>query len=240
MNKKLEIAHKEVHKMSRIKSSFIQHVTHELRTPLNSVVGFSTLIAEGGLSSEEAHEYSEQVGKNSVYLLGLIENIIDIADMDSQTADLPKKEVDVNACCHECIDAMRQMLQKEVQIELILPSANLAVLGVRLWMKRVLAALLDNAAKFTEHGTIRLICEEDKVKRVIRFVVEDTGIGVQPENKDAIFDRFFKEDSFTPGTGLGLSIANQIMDIVNGKIYLDTSYSGGARIIVEWPLTETK
>ncbi len=97
MNRKLDVARKELQKMSRIKSSFIQHVTHELRTPLNSVVGFSALLAEEGLDVEDAREYSGQVEKNSTYLLGLIDNIIDIADMDSQTADMPKEVVDVNA-----------------------------------------------------------------------------------------------------------------------------------------------
>ena len=107
---------------------------------------------------------------------------------------------------------------------------------VRAWMKRVLTLLLDNAGKFTEKGVIRLQCEEDKENNIIRFIIEDTGIGIEPQYQETVFERFFKVDSFTPGTGLGLSIARQVMDIVDGKIYLDTSYNSGVRVVVEWPM----
>ena len=236
MNRKLDAAHKEVQKMSRIKSSFIQHVTHELRTPLNSVLGFSTLLAEGGLNDEEAHEYSDQVERNSAYLLGLIDNIIDIADLDSQTADMPKETVDVNACCLECVDALGGKQKEGVEMQWIPSPEAPVVLTVRAWMKRVLSLLLDNAVKFTEKGVIRLRCEEDKAHNVVRFILEDTGIGIDSQYRDTVFERFFKVDVFTPGTGLGLSIARQVMDIVDGKIYLDASYTQGTRVIVEWPI----
>lgn len=235
MNRKLDVARKELQKMSRIKSSFIQHVTHELRTPLNSVVGFSALLAEEGLDVEDAREYSGQVEKNSTYLLGLIDNIIDIADMDSQTADMPKEVVDVNACCLECIDEFGGKQNDGVELQWIPSPDDPVILTVRAWMKRVLSLLLDNAEKFTEQGVIRLLCEEDKANSIIRFIIEDTGIGIDPQYQDTIFERFFKIDSFRPGTGLGLSIARQVMDIVDGKIYLDTSYTGGTRMVVEWP-----
>ena len=236
MNRKLDVAHREVQKMSRIKSSFIQHVTHELRTPLNSVVGFSALLAEEGLDAEEAREYSGQVEKNSAYLLGLIDNIIDIADMDSQTADIPKEAVDVNACCLECIDEFGGKQKEGVELQWV-PAPEFPVIEtVRTWMKRVLSILLDNAVKFTEKGSIRLQCEEDKANGIIRIIIEDTGIGIDPQYQDAIFERFFKIDTFKPGTGLGLSIARQVMEIVDGKIYLDTSYTDGVRMVVEWPV----
>lgn len=236
MNRRLDVAHKEVQKMSRIKSSFIQHITHELRTPLNSVVGFSAILAEGGLSEEEAHEYSGQVERNSTYLLGLIDNIIDIADMDSQTADMPKESVDVNACCQECVDAVAGKQKAGVELQWIPAPEAPVIQTVHAWMSRVISLLLDNAMKFTEQGTIRLQCREDKANNVVRFIIEDTGIGIPPELKDNVFERFFKVDSFTPGTGLGLSIARQVMDIVDGKIYLDTNYTHGVRVIVEWPV----
>ena len=236
MNRKLDVARKELQKMGRIKSSFIQHVTHELRTPLNSVVGFSALLAEEGLDVEDAREYSSQVEKNSAYLLELIDNIIDIADMDSQTADMPKEAVDVNACCLECIDELGGKQKEGVELQWV-PSPDAPVIQtVRAWMKRVLTLLLDNAGKFTEKGVIRLQCEEDKENNIIRFIIEDTGIGIEPQYQETVFERFFKVDSFTPGTGLGLSIARQVMDIVDGKIYLDTSYNSGVRVVVEWPM----
>lgn len=236
MNRKLDAARKEVQKMSRIKSSFIQHITHELRTPLNSVVGFSAILAEGGLDEEEAHEYSDQVEKNSAYLLGLIDNIIDIADMDSQTADMPKEAVDVNDCCQHCVDALDGKQKEGVNLIWVPSPGEPSVLTVRAWLQRVISLLLDNAIKFTEKGEIRLRCEEDKEHSLVRFIIEDTGIGIDPQYKDTVFERFFKVDTFTPGTGLGLSIARQVMDIVDGKIYIDSSYTNGLRVVVEWPM----
>lgn len=236
MNRKLGAAHKEIQKVNRIKSSFIQHITHELRTPLNSVVGFSTLLAEGGQSEEETCEYSGQVEKNTAYLLELIDSIIDIADIDSQTSDIQKEAVNVNACCGECVDAMRGKLKEGVELEWTPAPGNPVMQTVYLWVQRVVTILLDNAKKFTAQGVIRLSCTEDKTHGVMRFVIEDTGIGVDPQYKDSIFERFFKVDSFTPGIGLGLAIAKQIMDIIDGRIYLDTSYTGGTRVVVEWPL----
>ena len=110
------------------------------------------------------------------------------------------------------------------------------MLAVYPWVKRVLLTLLGNAGKFTEVGVIRLSYEEDKQKRLVRFVVEDSGPGIDEQYKESIFERFVKVDNFTPGTGLGLAVARQIMNIVDGEIYLDTTYLDGARFVVEWPV----
>lgn len=108
------------------------------------------MLAEEGLDVEDAREYSSQVEKNSAYLLELIDNIIDIADMDSQTADMPKEAVDVNACCLECIDELGGKQKEGVELQWV-PSPDAPVIQtVRAWMKRVLTLLLDNAGKFTE------------------------------------------------------------------------------------------
>lgn len=235
MNKKLDAANKAVVRASRIKSSFIQHITHEIRTPLNSIVGFSSLIAAGGISESESKEYAGQIESSNAYLLDLVNNVVDIADMDSQTEDMPKRPFDVDACCKECISEILPALRKEVELQYVSSSAPVTMVAVYPWVKRVLLALLNNAGKFTETGMIRLSYEEDKSKRLVRFVVEDSGPGIDIQYKDSIFERFVKVDNFTPGTGLGLAVARQIMDIVDGKIYLDTTYPDGARFVVEWP-----
>ena len=236
MNKELDAANKAVIRASHMKSSFIQHITHEIRTPLNSIVGFSSLIANGDMGDEEAQEFAKQVEVNNTYLLDLINNVIDIADMDSQTDALPKKPVNVDACCRESIDLIRSELKSGIELEYIPSSAHVTLQTVYPWIKRVLLILLGNANKFTQSGFIRLSYVEDKTGRLVRFIVEDSGSGVDEQHKDLIFERFSKVDNFTRGTGLGLSIAKQIMEIVDGRIYLDTNYTGGARFVVEWPM----
>lgn len=236
MNKKLDAAGKAVVRASRMKSSFIQHITHEIRTPLNAIVGFSSLLAEGGVDEEEGREYSRQINSSNIYLLDLVNNVIDIADMDSQTEDMPKKVVDVNACCEASMAAICPILKETVELQYSPSSTPLMVQGSFLWMERVLLILLNNANKFMDAGVIRLRYEEDKQQHLVRFVVEDNGPGIDAQYKEAIFERFYKVDSFTPGTGLGLAVAHQIMELVGGKIYLDTTYVEGARFVIEWPV----
>lgn len=235
LNRKLDAANKAVIKASHMKSSFIQHITHEIRTPLNSIIGFSSLMAAGGLTQEEMEEYARQMESSNAYLLDLVNNVIDIADMDSQTDDIPKKQVDVNACCQECLELIRQNLKEGIELQYMPSSAPVEVCTVEIWMKRVLLGLLNNANKFTESGFIRLSYEEDKPNRLVRFIIEDSGPGIEEHFRDAIFERFAKADAFTQGTGLGLSIIRQIMELVDGNVYLDTNYAGGARFVVEWP-----
>ena len=99
-------------------------------------------------------------------------------------------------------------------------------------------ALLDNAVKFTNEGYIRVSCKQDKVRGVLDIIVEDTGIGIKPENKKRIFERFYKVDTFIRGTGLGLAIVQEIMDMVGGRVYLDETYRKGCRFVLEWPMRE--
>lgn len=235
LNRKLDAANKAVIKASHMKSSFIQHITHEIRTPLNSIIGFSSLMAAGGLTQEEMEEYARQMESSNAYLLDLVNNVIDIADMDSQTDDIPKKPVSVDACCQECLGLIRQNLKEGIELQYMPSSAPVEVCTVEIWMKRVLLGLLNNANKFTESGFIRLSYEEDKPNRLVRFIIEDSGPGINENYRDSIFERFAKVDAFTQGTGLGLSIIRQIMELVDGNVYLDTNYAGGARFVVEWP-----
>lgn len=224
--------------MSQVKSSFIQHITHEIRTPLNSIVGFSTLLAQEKLDDVEKREYVEQVEGNNTYLLSLMENILNIADMDSRVWEMPREEIEVDACCKECIEGFRPELKPGVELEYVPASGIAAFYAARQWLKMVLVSLLDNAVKFTEEGHIRVSCEEDKSRHVLRFVIEDTGIGIRPDESDRIFERFYKVDTFSKGSGLGLAIANEIMELVGGRIYLDDTYCGGCRFIVEWPMKD--
>ena len=145
---------------------------------------------------------------------------------------------EVDACCKECIEGFRPELKPGVELEYVPASGIMAFYAARQWLKMVLVSLLDNAVKFTEEGHIRVSCEEDKSRHVLRFVIEDTGIGIRPDESDRIFERFYKVDTFTKGSGLGLAIANEIMELVGGRIYLDDTYCGGCRFIVEWPMKD--
>lgn len=238
MNRNLEAARVAIQKMSQVKNSFIQHITHEIRTPLNSIVGFSTLLAQEKLDDTEKLEYAAQVETNNAYLLGLIDNILNIADMDSQVLDMPREEVNIEACCDECMEAIKPALKAGVELEYQPSQEITSIYAVCSWLRMVLAALLDNAAKFTEKGYIRISYDEDKSRHLLRFVIEDTGIGIDSGNAERIFDRFYKIDTFTKGSGLGLAVVREILEIAGGRIYLDDTYQKGCRFIVEWPIPD--
>ena len=229
---------KELSLMRGYEQKFLANMSHEIRTPLNAIVGFSTLLAQEKLDDVEKREYVEQVEGNNTYLLSLMENILNIADMDSRVWEMPREEIEVDACCKECIEGFRPELKPGVELEYVPASGIMAFYAARQWLKMVLVSLLDNAVKFTEEGHIRVSCEEDKSRHVLRFVIEDTGIGIRPDESDRIFERFYKVDTFTKGSGLGLAIANEIMELVGGRIYLDDTYCGGCRFIVEWPMKD--
>ncbi|WP_300701847.1 HAMP domain-containing sensor histidine kinase [Bacteroides sp.] len=238
MNRKLKVARLAVHKMSHVKSSFIQHITHEIRTPLNSIVGFSTLLSEGGLDEPERIDYAAQVESNNIYLLGLMENILIIADMDSLAVDKPREVVNIDACIRECAGELRSVLKPEVKLECMPMVDTSTIFTVHSWLKIVLMSLLDNAVKFTEKGYIRISCSEDKSHRILRIMIEDTGIGLRPEEAEHIFERFFKVDLFTKGSGLGLAIAHEITEMVGGRVYWDSTYQDGCRFVIEWPMSD--
>lgn len=238
MNHKLKAARSAVYKMSQVKSSFIQHITHEIRTPLNSIVGFSTLLSEGELDEGERVDYAAQVESNNTYLLGLMENILIIADMDSLAVDKPREVVNIDKCIRECTGELRPILKPEVKLECIPMAGTPTIFTVHSWLKIVLMSLLDNAVKFTEKGYIRISCNEDKSHRVLRIMIEDTGIGLRPEEAEHIFERFFKVDLFTKGSGLGLAIAHEITEMVGGRVYWDSTYQDGCRFVIEWPIPD--
>lgn len=236
MNKKLDKAYRAAELASRMKTAFIQNITHELRTPLNSIIGFSSVIASNSKDNPENQEYVELIENNNTYLLDMMNNIIAIADMDSEGGAKKKTEFDVDRCCEECINTLRPFIKTTIELEYTPPVSPLLVCTVHSWMNKVLLILLSNANKFTEKGKIRLQYELDEENNHIKFIVEDTGIGIDEKYKEKIFERFYKINNFSIGIGLGLAVSSQIMDLIGGRIYLDCTYQEGARFIVEWPI----
>lgn len=236
MNKKLDKAYRAAELASRMKTAFIQNITHELRTPLNSIIGFSSVIASNSKDNPENQEYVELIENNNTYLLDMMNNIIAIADMDSEGGAKKKTEFDVDRCCEECINTLRPFIKTTIELEYTPTVSPLLVCTVHSWMNKVLLILLSNANKFTEKGKIRLEYELDEENNHIKFIVEDTGIGIDEKYKEKIFERFYKINNFSIGIGLGLAVSSQIMDLIGGRIYLDCTYQEGARFIVEWPI----
>ena len=235
----LTAANERVLKADAAKDRFIQNMTHELRTPLNAITGFSQLLAlpDGMFSAEEKEDFGKHVLNNTSMMTMLLDDLMSTSAMDSGGYRITMGEAECESICKEAINAAEHRLQPGVQL-LFCPDMDLPFTfnSDALRIQQVLTNLLTNACKHTSTGEIRLICSLQKNPGMLTFCVEDTGPGIPPDQAERIFERFVKLDDFVQGTGLGLSLCREITDKMGGKIYLDTSYSPGARFVFTLPL----
>jgi signal transduction histidine kinase len=225
-------------KADRMKTTFVQNMSHEIRTPLNAIVGFSSILSDPSfeLSPEERQNLCDQIMKNSDLLTTLINDILDLSNLESGEYQMDLHPVLANSICSNAIDTVFYRKPQDVQLQFDseVPDDYLITTdGLR--VQQVLINFLTNAEKNTEHGLIHLHCSQREHPGFLTYSVEDTGIGVPPEQAEAIFQRFTKLDDFKQGSGLGLSICSVISDRLGGHVYLDTHYTHGARFVFEVP-----
>lgn len=221
---------------SLMKTNFIQNMSHEIRTPLNSIVGFSQLLADMYQDNQETKEFASIIGANSTNLLRLINDVLDISFLD-QSEEVPCNAVeDINMSCHAGIEATRPMLKEGVEIEFRPACDKLAVRSNHDRVSQILTHLLQNAAKFTEKGSITLDYVVKEGEQQIVYHVTDTGKGIPIDKQKFVFERFAKLDDFTQGTGLGLPICRLIAEKLGGTLTIDKEYTAGCRFILTLPL----
>lgn len=231
----LRDAKEKAEKASEMKTVFIQNISHEVRTPLNSIVGFSDLIASL-VTGKEVDEYAEIVRQNNAALLGIMDDVLCISDLESSPSSMEKAKMDVEACCRVCLDKVRSRIKEGVEL-VFSPSfgEESFILSSHYGIEVVLVRLLDNAAKFTEKGRIELSYDFSPDGKTLSFVVTDTGTGVPEGWDEEIFERFTKADTFYPGLGLGLAIARLVANKLGGAVALDRSYKNGSRFVFSVP-----
>lgn len=232
----LSIAKEKAEEVSRMKTTFIQNMSHEIRTPLNSIVGFSQVIAGIMDDNKDVKEFADIIEHNTTNLLKLVSDVIDIAQLDSSDELLPVEQIELNNYCRTCIDFIRPKVQPNVVIEYISEEDdNSIILANKNGLSQVLNNILHNAAKFTEQGKISLCCRISEEDQRVIITVTDTGIGIPVEQQDSVFERFVKLDDYSQGAGLGLSICQLITQKMSGQLYIDTTYTDGARFVLEIP-----
>mgnify|MGYP002560728282 CR=1 FL=1 len=209
----------------RLKSAFLANMSHEIRTPLNAIVGFSALLAESE-SLAEREQYLSVIQKNNELLLQLISDILDLAKIEAGTFDITLADFDVNQLCEEVVYSLVMKLSSNVTLsfEDRIPQCFLHSDRNRIF--QILSNFINNAIKFTEKGSIRLGYRVTGEQ--IKFYVEDTGIGIPPENTKHIFERFVKLNSFIHGTGLGLPICKSIIEKLDGEIGVESTVGKGS------------
>lgn len=238
-NEQLRIANERAAASSKMKTEFIRNISHEIRTPLNIVSGFTQVLTSSDmdLTEEEKKDMQERMAENADRITKLVDRMLALSDASSETVIDRRDKTNVRdlasqAIGHSKITAHTRPGNSEATVTFEVEEMEPVTLCTsRLYAVRALAHLLENAVKFTPQGTIRLLAE--CTDRSVRFIVEDTGIGIPVSESDNIFGEFVQLDSFADGTGIGLTVARSIARRMGGDLWLDTEYVKGARFVFE-------
>lgn len=219
------------------KNMFLSNMSHEVRTPLNAIVGFSAVLTDEDESfdDESRREFSEIIKVNSFQLLKLINDILDFSDFENDNITFNIRTHDAVKLCNEVVETVMASRKLEVEMRFDTDLSVLMLDTDDARLRQVLINLLVNAAKFTEQGSIVLELKMADADTAL-FSVTDTGCGIPPEKQHLIFERFEKLNDFVQGSGLGLSICQLIVKYMNGKLWVDSGYTRGARFCFTHPL----
>jgi len=246
-NDALQIANARAEESTRMKSAFIKQISHEIRTPLNILSGFTQLLAAPGnlLSDADKAEASAKVVESTDRITGLVDKMLELSEVSSHTVLERTDEVTPLLIAREAVMASgideAQHVAFAVQTE---AGADVAFHTNQCSAVRILELLLDNAKKFTRPAEAylaqtaqasdrreRVTLTVSQSEGVVRFVVEDTGIGVPRSEAEHIFGEFVQLDEYYDGTGIGLAVARSLARRLGGDVVLDTSYTSGARFV---------
>lgn len=241
LEKELIQAKEKAEESDRLKTAFLANMSHEIRTPINGIIGFSQLLEHAFDDPEKRDEYLQIIRTNANMLLSLIDDIIDVSRIQEGQVKLKKSIVNINLLLDDILTPyMNPIAQgKEIvtSIEKALPDEDAIVVADPLRLKQILNNLISNAFKFTEKGAITVGYTVDN--HMIIFYVADTGIGIPEDKLETIFNRFTQADvSFTRrygGSGLGLAICKGLVELMGGKIWVESTVGLGSKFYFSLP-----
>ncbi len=228
----------------QLKSSFLANMSHEIRTPMNSIIGFSNLLASEEVPEDQKKEFVHYIQSSGEILLNLVDDIIDIAKIEAGELKIVKKECNLTGLLyelHHTFNEVKNRISKqrlEIVLNLDAENQNLTLKTDPFRLRQVLSNLIGNAIKFTEKGTIEFgykVISQEKLE----FFVKDTGVGLTREELDIIFDRFKRsphsEEKNILGTGLGLTISKNLVELLGGEMWVNSSPGSGTTFFFALP-----
>ena len=234
--KELELAKGRAEHATEAKSVFLAHMSHEIRTPLNAILGMTALALQTRLTSEQ-QEYISTVKSSAESLLGIINDILDFSKIEARRLDLDRTEFDLRDTVGDAAKLLA-LRASEKGIELachVAPDVPMAVVGDAGRLRQIVLNVLGNAVKFTNRGEVVLDVRTEAIlddEVTLRFAVSDTGVGIPADQQEEIFGAFTQADASTTrrfgGTGLGLAIARHLVDLMQGRIWVESEVGRGS------------
>jgi signal transduction histidine kinase/CheY-like chemotaxis protein/HPt (histidine-containing phosphotransfer) domain-containing protein len=224
-----------------LKTDFLAMISHEMRTPLNGILGMSSLLAETNLDQRQSF-YTQSISKSGEHLLALINDLLDVAKIDSGHLELEELDYNLHQLMHDVVDVFSvKANQKSLYLRLdIAPSVPQFVRGDLGRVRQVLFNLLSNAIKFTATGGVQITVKPSPKNNLWQIIVADTGIGIASHQQQVIFEKFRQSDHTTTrefeGTGLGLAICRDLLSMMGGTITVNSVLGQGATFICQLPL----
>lgn len=235
IEKELIIAKNKAEESDRLKTAFLQNISHEIRTPMNMIMGFSNLMVDDFDDKANLQEHVQIVNESCNDLLNMINEILDIAKIESGQLSINNDEFNIISIFHELeqyfkhVQDIQEKQKVTFQISVQIPIDNQVIHTDKVKLKQILINLINNAFKFTDKGIIEVGCKFDQQKNLL-FYVKDDGIGIPEDKQKVIFERFVQvnKKSTNRGAGLGLSIVQGLVDLLKGKIFLKSKPGKGS------------
>ncbi len=226
----------------RLKSAFLANVSHEIRTPMNAIIGFSSFLKDEDLSKEDLHRFADIITTSGEHLLALINDIIDLSKIDSGQLDIIKIDVNLNRVILDIYHIFESYISSKgktnIELQLNIPEEELIVSTDEMRLRQILFNLIGNAVKFTNEGFIKLTCQKEH--NLLKFSIQDSGIGISEAKQEIIFERFQQGSESTEklygGTGLGLAIVKLCIELLGGDIHVTSEVGVGSCFTFTIPL----
>lgn len=241
-------AKEKAEESDRLKTVFLSNMSHEVRTPMNAIIGFSNLLKDNTLTEEERNEYIDIISNRTVDLLNIITNIIDISRFETGTVEVYNNEFNIRDLFVDLYEYYQKVKtetnKSQIELNLALSEESNKINTDYSKLKQIINNLLNNAFKFTEKGQISFGYEFDLIQKEIKVFIKDSGKGIADDKKRIIFNSFRQATEGNirvhQGLGLGLSISKKIVELLNGKIWVESTENVGSTFYFTIPLIFAK